>query len=109
MNNPNLNEQLKTPTTVGSGDLLGIAARSAERLGKKQWSKMDDLSDADFREEILKAVHAAWSRGMEEAAEICEAHARTGNPEGWTDSVSRDCKKLILKRMCAAAMPNEKS
>ena len=81
---------------------------------------MDDLSDADFREETLKAVVAAWSHGMEEAADICEANARTGNPEGWTDSVSRDCKKLIQKRMCSAfdlhrelrniaTTPNEKS
>ncbi len=30
------------------------------------------------------------------AAEICLQNAATGNPEGWTDTVSKDCAKLIM-------------
>ena len=101
----NINEQPAASIGVASGVLLGIATRCAERLGQKQWSMMDDLSDADFREEILPAVTEAYLKGLLFAEALCIQHAKTGNPEGWTDSVSRDCA-AIIKGKSAEAMPN---
>jgi hypothetical protein len=104
----NPSELKQSVAAVGSSDVLGIVNRTAARLGEMQWNSMDDLTETDFKIEIAKAVHAAWAHGMEEAADICEAHARTGNPEGWTDLVSRECQKLILERMVVVAtMPND--
>ena len=40
-----------------------------------------------------------WLEGMRTAARICKANAATGNEEGWTDSVSKDCMNLILDAM----------
>lgn len=64
----------------------------------KQWAARVQNS----KEPWENLVWEIQSDAMQYAAAICISHAQTGNPEGWTDTVSRECANLIdEKRMTA--------
>ena len=69
----------------------------------KQWAARVQNS----KEPWEKLVWEIQSDAMQYAAAICINHSQTGNPEGWTDTVSRECANLIDEKR-VAAMPNEK-
>ena len=53
----------------------------------------------DAQRTLKEATEKAWQQGMADAAKLCIQNADLGNPEGWTDSVSRDCAKIITENI----------
>lgn len=43
----------------------------------------------------LRLYRQIQEDALKHAAALCVQNALTGNPEGWTDTVSRDCAKRI--------------
>lgn len=67
----------------------------------KQWAARVQNS----KEPWEKLVWEIQSDALQYATAICIRHAESGNSEGWTDTVSRECAKLIDEKR-VTAMPN---
>ncbi len=65
----------------------------------EQW--LEALQDVSTERDHKQWVEAIQNDALEYAAGLCIQHAHTGNPEGWTDSVSRDCANLINSKRVA--------
>ncbi len=53
----------------------------------------------------LRLVRQIQDDALEYAVGLCIQHAHTGNPQGWTDTVSQECARIINSKR-VTAMPN---
>ena len=103
-NEPNLNEQPAAPTPVASSDWLGgcLTLAKAEKMAKNcgyAWDAAGQKDNPINWGDASAFFLEGWIAGMRNAAKLCRENAKRGNPEGWTDEISRDCALLILDNL----------